>query len=479
MSRDYCLGKNVFPMRPVKKQIHFVFLTFLFDSLAIVASVYAAYAFRFFLGIIPLQGDFPEIKAYLRALIVIVPVYVVLFRAYGLYQTARHIRRIEEIFLVMKAISFAVVILMAATFFYRGFSYSRIYLVILWIFSILFVSVSRYVLIQLEYRRKVQKKELARVLLVGANRNTRSIIQWARNNPHYGREVIGVLARESSLVGKHLEGVSILGKVDQCESFIHSLKPDEVTVLDNYFPRNSIADLAATCEDLMIDFKIGADFYGLLSRNVDVEYISTVPLLGFRSLPLDDFWNRLVKRMFDVAVSLALLVLTLPVCLLIILAIKFDDRGPIFYRQQRVGRDQKVFGLLKFRTMAVDAEQHTGPVWAKANDRRRTRMGNFLRRWNLDELPQFWNVIKGDMSLVGPRPERPHFVSQFRQSIPRYMARHKIKSGVTGWAQVNGYRGNTSIQERIKYDLYYMENWSLLFDIEILIMTLFAFKNAY
>ena len=134
---------------------------------------------------------------------------------------------------------------------------------------------------------------------------------------------------------------------------------------------------------------------------------------------------------------------------------------------------------MKFRTMGVDAEKETGPVWAKANDQRRTRFGNFLRRFNLDELPQLLNVLRGDMTLVGPRPERPHFVSQFRESIPRYMARHKVKSGITGWAQVNGFRGNTSIRERLKYDLYYMENWSLLFDIEILFMTLFAFKNAY
>ncbi len=159
--------------------------------------------------------------------------------------------------------------------------------------------------------------------------------------------------------------------------------------------------------------------------------------------------------------------------------IKMDDGGPLFYFQERVGRDYKVFNVIKFRTMKMDAEKETGPVWAKANDTRRTRFGNFLRRSNIDELPQLWNVLRGDMSLVGPRPERPHFVSQFRETIPRYMARHKVKSGITGWAQVNGFRGNTSIRERLKYDLYYMENWSLLFDIEIIFMTTFAYKNAY
>jgi exopolysaccharide biosynthesis polyprenyl glycosylphosphotransferase len=169
----------------------------------------------------------------------------------------------------------------------------------------------------------------------------------------------------------------------------------------------------------------------------------------------------------------------LPFGAVIAALIKCSDGGPVFYRQERTGRDGRNFGLLKFRTMKPDAEKETGPVWAKKDDDRRTAFGEFLRRTNLDEVPQLWNILKGDMSLVGPRPERPHFVNQFRESIPRYMARHKVKSGLTGWAQVHGLRGNTSIHDRVKYDLYYMENWSLLLDIEIIVMTLFAFKNAY
>lgn len=465
-------------MSPAKKQIHFVFLTAVFDLLAISGSFLLAYQFRFFSGIVEIR-DRPGFLEYARALLVIIPVYLWFFRAYGLYKASRHIRRIEEIFQVMKAITFSVVILMAATFFYRNLSYSRVYLVALWLFSIFSVSLSRYLLIQWEYARKKKEKNIARILLVGANRNARDIIQWAKNNPHYGKEVIGVLSRESDLVGKHVEGVPVLGVSDQCENFINHLKPQEVVLLDPTFPRERTTDLVAVCEDMMIDFKIGADFYGLMTRNVDVEYISTVPLLGFRELPLDDFWNRSSKRVFDMVVSTLLLTVSSPLWLLAVLLIKCDDRGQILYRQERMGRDGRVFQLLKFRTMRVDAESKTGPVWTKPNDDRRTRIGNFLRRWNLDELPQLINVLRGDMSLVGPRPERPHFVKQFREAIPRYMARHKIKSGLTGWAQVNGYRGDTSIHERLKYDLYYMENWSLTFDVEILVMTFNAFKNAY
>lgn len=463
-----------------RKQTRFLVLALAFDVLAILISFFATYSFRFLIGIIPVKGGLaPELTDYARTLYVIIPVYIGMFRAYGLYQTQRHIRRIEEIFLVIKSVTFSVLILTAVTFFYRGLSYSRIYLVILWALSVLMVSITRYLLIQWEYRRKIQKKEITKVLMIGANRSARSIIQWARSNPHYGQEVIAVLSKDPALIEKHLSGIPIIGSTADCERFIEEMKPDRVVLVDSEFSREKITDLAVLCEDAFIDFKVSADFYGLMTRSVDIENISSVPLLGFRSLPLDDFWNRSLKRTFDILVSLAGLILTSPFWILAVLLIKLGDRGPLFYFQERVGRDQKVFNVIKFRTMRVDAEKETGPVWAKANDSRRTRSGNFLRRSNIDELPQLWNVLRGDMTLVGPRPERPHFVSQFRETIPRYMARHKVKSGITGWAQVNGFRGNTSIRERLKYDLYYMENWSLLFDIEILFMTMFAYKNAY
>ncbi|OQA56235.1 MAG: UDP-glucose:undecaprenyl-phosphate glucose-1-phosphate transferase [Candidatus Omnitrophica bacterium ADurb.Bin277] len=250
-------------------------------------------------------------------------------------------------------------------------------------------------------------------------------------------------------------------------------------MLDTNFSKETITEMVVACEDQMIEFKMGADTHGLIAQNVGVEYISDIPLLGFRPLPLDDPWNRFVKRTFDLTIAFSFGILFLPFGMILALMIKLMDRGPVFYHQERVGRDGRAFKVIKFRTMKADAEKETGPVWAKKDDDRRTWMGEFLRRTNLDEVPQLWNVIRGDMSLVGPRPERPHFVSQFRESVPRYMARHKVKSGLTGWAQVHGLRGNTSIHERVKYDLYYMENWSLLLDIEIIVMTLFAFKNAY
>jgi exopolysaccharide biosynthesis polyprenyl glycosylphosphotransferase len=456
-----------------------VLLNVLGDIIGISLGLLVAYLFRFH-SFLPYDiVHKPDFHAYEKTLFLVTPVYLICFRVYGLYQTARHIRRIEEIFLATKAITLAIVILTAMTFFYRGFSYSRLVLMFLWAFSFLFIGAIRYLLIQFEYARKRRQKQLTRILVVGANRNARNIIRWARSNPHYGVVVTGVLSRQPSSIAQHFVGVPILGTVDQCEDFIQRGMADQIVLLDTDFSRERITDLVIACEDKMLDFKIGADFFGLLSRNVNVEYISTVPLLGFRALPLDDPWNRFMKRLFDLAVSFLIVFLTFPIWGLVSLLVKMEDGGPVFYAQERMGRDQKLFKVLKFRTMQVNAEKETGPVWAKQNDARRTRLGQFLRRWNIDELPQLFNVLRGDMTLVGPRPERPHFIEQFRGAIPRYMTRHKMKAGLTGWAQVNGFRGNTSIVERTKYDLYYMENWSLLFDIEILIMTFFAFKNAY
>ena len=466
-------------MLTVKRASSPVFFICLGDIFALFLSALIAYWARFSQVLIPAHRGVAPLEEYLKALVIVIPVYLWVFRSYGLYHVGRHVRRVEQIFTLLKGVGLGTLILMALTFFYRKFSYSRLFLAFLWFFASLFVSLFRYGLIQWIYQRRRSAKDFHRVLIVGCNRNARNLIEWAKNNPHFGHHVEGVLTEDKNLVGKHLEGVPILGTVEDCESLVEQLRPNEVVVADPDLPKQKIADLLLRCEDGFVSFKVAADLYGLVTSNLDVEYIASVPLLGLRSLPLDDPWNRLVKRTFDFVVSACLVILMMPFWLLLGAVIKLTDGGSIFYKQERVGQDGKNFMVYKFRTMRSNAEQTTGPVWAKKGDERCTPIGKFLRRFNFDELPQLWNVLKGEMSLVGPRPERPHFVEQFRGEIPRYMARHKIKSGITGWAQVNGLRGNTSLQERIKYDLYYAENWAFLFDLEILFMTLFAFKNAY
>ncbi len=448
------------------------------DLSAITMAFFAAYEIRFFTFFSAPLG-IPPLAKYASALWLVLLVFLSLFREARLYHPTQRIRRIEELFLVIKTVTYAVVILTALTFFYRGYEGSRLFLFLFWVTACTLISLGRYVLIEWGYIRRSRNKDPIEVLFIGGNQNIESLIAWAKDNPHYGIHPVGILASEIHRIGQAILGVPIIGLTEHWETFLEKLRPAQVILLDPGFTREKITDLASACEDLLIDFKMGVDIHGLIFNNVAVEYMSQIPLLGFRALPLDDPWNRFLKRTLDLLIAGCMAILSLPVGILIAILIRCEGPGPIFYAQERIGRDGKTFRILKFRTMKVDAEKETGPVWAKPQDDRRTRTGEFLRRWNLDEFPQLLNVLSGEMSLVGPRPERPHFVDQFRESVPRYMARHKIKSGLTGWAQVHGLRGDTSIEERIKYDLYYMENWSLLLDIEILIMTAFAFKNAY
>jgi exopolysaccharide biosynthesis polyprenyl glycosylphosphotransferase len=221
------------------------------------------------------------------------------------------------------------------------------------------------------------------------------------------------------------------------------------------------------------------DIFEILTSQVEVENFYGITLLGLKQFPLEKAINRFWKRCMDILGASVGLVVFFPLFVMIALLIKRDSPGPIFYYQKRVGEDGREFEMVKFRTMVINAEEKTGPVWTSEDDARRTKLGSILRQYNLDELPQLWNVLKGEMSLVGPRPERPHFVNEFKDRVPRYMSRHKIKSGMTGWAQVNGLRGQTSVSERIKYDLFYLENWSILFDVRIICRTFLTRKNAY
>jgi Undecaprenyl-phosphate glucose phosphotransferase len=241
-----------------------------------------------------------------------------------------------------------------------------------------------------------------------------------------------------------------------------------------------LALLDSTTREI-VDVKVVPDLLQVIALRARLEDLDGIPVINVNDVPLQGF-NSALKRATDVAIStVALLILAVPIAILAVL-VKLTSRGDVFYRQERMGLTGRSFTILKFRSMYDDAERYTGPVWATADDPRVTPLGRFLRRSNLDELPQLWNVLKGDMSIVGPRPERPHFVEQFKHRIPQYMLRHKVKAGLTGWAQVNGWRGNTPLEKRIEYDLYYIENWSVRLDLKIMWLTLvrgFFHKHAY
>jgi exopolysaccharide biosynthesis polyprenyl glycosylphosphotransferase len=240
-------------------------------------------------------------------------------------------------------------------------------------------------------------------------------------------------------------------------------------------------DLIRDCQGLNVEMMMVPDILELMTSLVQIKHIDGIPFLGIKS-PALSTWNFIIKRTFDLTFASIILFITSPIFLMIAALVKLDSKGPILFHQERIGLDGEVFRVTKFRSMRTDAEQETGPVWSQKHDHRTTRLGRILRRFSLDELPQLVNVIKGDMSIVGPRPERPHFVEQFKKQVPRYLERHRVKTGMTGWAQVNGLRGNASIAERTKYDIYYIENWSLVFDLKIILTTIHAVlfgKDAY
>ncbi|HVU16669.1 MAG TPA: exopolysaccharide biosynthesis polyprenyl glycosylphosphotransferase [Candidatus Didemnitutus sp.] len=269
-----------------------------------------------------------------------------------------------------------------------------------------------------------------------------------------------------------------LGAHDTLHALLQRHEIDTVIMADLNPPDGEMTDLATRCEKEMVEFKVIPSCFQSLVSGLHLETVRGIPVLGVSRLPLDNPFNSANKQIVDTAGSMLGLVLSAPLIALFGLLVYLESPGPIFYRQQRLGRDGRPFWLYKLRSMRPDAERDGKVGWTRANDPRRLRVGAFMRRWNIDETPQFWNVLRGDMSLVGPRPERPELIVNFKESIPHYNARHNIKPGITGWAQVNGYRGDTDLTERVRHDLHYIENWSVLFDVQIMLQTFFRQKNA-
>jgi exopolysaccharide biosynthesis polyprenyl glycosylphosphotransferase len=322
-----------------------------------------------------------------------------------------------------------------------------------------------------------------RLLIIGTQPTGKLLLDNILGTPHLGYEVVGFLAHErSEKAPREFAGLPVYGTTNRIAEVARRHEVDEIIIAPEGVGHNQLLELVYQLMDLPVNIKIYPDTFRLITNDeLSISDLGGLPMVTVRNVGLRA-WDRTLKRAMDIVISAAALVFLSPLLLLLALVVKIDSRGPVFFVQQRVGHDGIPFTLLKFRSMPVDAEDKTGPIFASPDDPRPTRLGRFMRRYSLDELPQFINVFLGEMSVVGPRPERPHFVEQFRQTIPRYMARHREKAGITGWAQVNGLRGDTSIEERTRYDLYYVENWSPLFDIKIIIKTLilvFRDDNAY
>ena len=330
---------------------------------------------------------------------------------------------------------------------------------------------------------KAAKKATATnsVIIIGTDSTAARLVHCFEQDPRLRIKVAGVLtALPGEAIDPKISNEKVLGTADDFISICGKVTNlVQVIVSSHSIDRKALYEIALECEKRMIRFNLVPDMFSIMTSAIEMDTVDDIPLLGIRRIPLDNFWNRVTKRIEDIIGAIFGLIISAPIILVCAILIKKESSGTVFYMQERCGYGRKTFKIYKLRSMKTNAESNTGAVFAEENDPRCTKIGKWMRSHNVDEFPQFWNVLCGDMSLVGPRPERPIFVEQFSSQINHYMRRHASKPGITGWAQIHGLRGNTSIEDRLGFDIWYLENWSLALDIKILLRTCFAMRNAY
>lgn len=422
-----------------------------------------------------------SLRHYMLYLVLILPLYLILYYAFSLYTPKRVQGRRYEIANIMKANSIGLMLLMMWLYLFKIIDFARGMLFIFYAVNIILEVVERNfirLLLRAMRKRGFNQKH---ILLVGYSRAAEEYIDRIIANPQWGYRVRGVLD-DNVPSGNVYRGVKVIGCIANLDVILPANRLDEIAItlgLDEYF---RLEEIVAQCEKSGVHTKFIPDYHNIIPTKPYTEDILGLPVVNIRYVPLSNTFNALIKRIMDIAGALILIVLFSPLMLLATILVKLTSEGPLIYRQERVGLHNRTFMMYKFRSMEVQKESDEKKAWTKKNDPRVTWIGKFMRKTSIDELPQFFNVLKGNMSLVGPRPERPFFVEKFREEIPRYMVKHQVRPGVTGWAQINGYRGDTSIKKRIECDLYYIENWTIGFDIKILLLTVFKGfinKNAY
>ena len=448
------------------------------DLLVVAVCWLLAYVIRFYVLGPPLRSGIPPLYPYLLMLLPILVVWGVSFRAFDLYRPRRIASHLSEAADLAKASSLGALVLVAVmTFFFREYEYSRVVIVYFWLLSIAAVWLARGTFREaLRFARR-RGYNLRYAVVVGDGDLAATVVSRLAARTDVGIEVLGVVGDDKEGMG----GARRLGGYSDLRAVLDAHVVDHVILALVHEDYGRLGGLLEAVGDEPVTIHVVPDLFRFASLRGGVEEFEGMPFIHLRDSPLHG-WSQVTKRVFDLVFSCALLIGLSPVLLLLALGVKLTSRGPVFYRQERMGLDGQRFRMLKLRTMRVDAEAGTGPVWATEDDPRRIPYGALLRRLSLDELPQFINVLRGEMSVVGPRPERPFFVEQFRRTVPGYMLRHKVKSGVTGWAQVNGLRGNTSLEKRIQYDIEYIERWSLWLDVKIIALTVVRIvfeRNAY
>lgn len=446
-----------------------------------------AYLLSWVLKFLILDGQkgltFPQ---YCGALIPIVPLYLILYLAFNLYTSKRLQGRRLEGSNIIKANTIGLLLVMGVLFLLRGYSdYAEYYSK-----TMLFYFYGINIILEAGVRnliraglRKIHKSgfNLRHVIFVGYSSATEAFIDRIRANPQWGYKISGILD-DNKEIGYTYKDVAILGTTDDLETILENNRLDEIALTFGLQEYYKLKHVVAICEKSGVHTKFVPDYNDIIPTKPYTEDLLGLPVVNIRHVPLTNTFHMICKRVVDIIGSVLAIIVFSPVMLVTAFLVKTTSKGPLIYKQERVGLHNQIFQMYKFRSMEVQSARSEKKAWTVRNDPRVTKVGKIIRRTSIDELPQLFNILKGDMSLVGPRPERPFFVEKFREEIPRYMVKHQVRPGLTGWAQVNGYRGDTSIKKRIEYDLYYIENWTLGLDIKILFLTFFkgfVNKNAY
>ncbi len=459
----------------------------LMDTFIIIIAYLITYYLRFkspmtHIGFFSAEvGTFYPLAIYARYLIIIVPLYLIIYSYSKLYTPKRNKKKWSEFFNITFANVFGAIFYLALLYMLGERDISRTFMVLFSLVNVLIATLAR---MTLAYTLRLARRKgynLKHVILVGYSRAAESYIDRIFANPQWGYYIHGILD-DSMEVGTMYKKVPVIGTLNQLENFLSRMTLDEIGITLSIAEYEKLEMLVATCEKSGVHTKFVPDYHNFIPTRPYTEDLFGLPVINIRNVPLSNTFNQLVKRLVDVLGALfAIIIFSIPM-VIVALLIKLSSEGPVIFTQIRVGKHNRTFKMYKFRSMVLQKEGEEKKAWTTSSDPRVTGIGKFIRRTSIDEFPQFFNVLKGDMSLVGPRPERPYFVEKFKEEIPRYMIKHQVSPGLTGWAQINGYRGDTSIRKRIDHDLYYIENWTLGLDFKIMFLTVFKGfinKNAY
>ena len=467
-------------------QQHFNRLQVVMDAVVMIVSYAFAWWLKFSSGFVDKEIGVLSFEFYMRALILIVPLYILLYYAFNLYTPKRVQGRRLEFSNIVLANTIGLLILMAGFFLALSYSeqlknFSRSMFIYFFMINIILEEIERLMI--RAFLRSIRKNgyNQKHILLVGYSKAAEQYIDRIKQNPQWGYNIRGILD-DNIARGTMYKGVKVIGSVGNLSYILPENKLDEIAItlgLEEYY---KLEKIVAECEKSGVHTKFIPDYGNIIPTRPYTEDLLGLPVINIRYVPLSNTFNALIKRLTDIMGAIICIIIFSPIMLTSAVLVKMTSKGPLIFKQERVGLHNKPFQMYKFRTMYVQTEEEEKKGWTQKNDPRVTSVGRFLRKTSLDEFPQLFNVLKGDMSLVGPRPERPQYVEKFLEEIPRYMIKHQVRPGMTGWAQVNGYRGDTSIRKRIEHDLYYIENWTLGLDIKILFLTVFKGfinKNAY